>query len=524
MARAPYIPPGPKEQKAWKRRVSGVLVMLTKGCSKTGRLSHELIGEVKVKFGYKCDRTIRDIWKRYKAEVMADEPLRIQRKQGSGRKLKHLPEELQNRIRNIPLPNRRTIRSLSFHSGIPKSTLHEYLSRGLLARSTSTVKPSLTDENIQRRNDYCRGMVEADGCFNDVMADVHVDEKWFFVMRVKDKYYLLPDEVDNEELLHRHCSHKNHITKVMFGAAVARPRQNPETGEWWHGKVHISPFIQYEAAQRSSRNRPAGTIITKSINVNREVYRNWLCNDCVTAAIAQWPDWAPKHIRFQQDNAKPHIPTNDPHWLSVQAFYALPENGGWQLELRFQPPNSPDLNILDLAQFRAMQSLQQQHQTKNIDELIAVVQQCWNEFPLETSKKVWTSLQMVMNAIIAAGGRNSYKLPHMGKEKWIRENGELPLRLQCTALTHAAAAASPTPPANNHAQAEDTEGSASPTSIMHGDELTIDFHNLSLEAVAEDDLWESLGQELEWEDGAGHEEEDAVGEDVDVDGMEEAEA
>jgi hypothetical protein len=268
---------------------------------------------VKVKFGYKSDRAIRDIWNRYKAQVMADEPLRIERKQGSGRKLKHLPEELQNKIRNTPLPNRRTIRSLSFHSGIPKSTL------------------------------------------------------------------------------------------------------------------------------------------------------------------------------------------------------------------RFQPPNSPDLNILDLAQFRAMQSLQQQYQTKNIDELIAVVQNCWNEFPLQTSKKVWTSLQMVMNAVIAAGGRNSYKLPHMGKEKWIRENGELPLRLECTALTQpAAAAAPPTPPANNHAQAADAEGSTSPTSIMQGDQLTIDFHNLSLEAVAEDDLWESLGDELEWDDGAGHGEDDAVVDGLDVGQMEQA--
>jgi hypothetical protein len=180
---------------------------------------------------------------------VADEPLHIQRKQGSGRKLKHLPEDLQNRIRNIPLLNQRTIRSLLFHSGIPKSTLHKYLPRGLLARSTSTVKPSLTDENVQRRNDYCRGMVEADGCFNDMMADAHVDEKWFYVMRVNDKFYLLPDEVDDHKLLYRLCSHKSHITKVMFGATVARPRQNPETGEWWHRKVHISPFIQCEAVR-----------------------------------------------------------------------------------------------------------------------------------------------------------------------------------------------------------------------------------------------------------------------------------
>lgn len=524
MVRAPYNPPGPKEQKAWKRRVSGVLVMLTKGCSKKGRLSHELIEQVKIKFGYKSDRTIRDIWKRYKPQIMADEPLNIQRKTGSGRKLKYLPDELQNRIKNVPLQQRRTLRSLSFHSGIDKQTLLRYLSRGLIARSTSNVKPRLTPTNVQARKDYCLGHVEADGCFNDMLMDVHVDEKWFFVMRVKDKFYLLPDEVDNQDLLHRNCKHKSHIAKVMFGAAVARPRHNPETGEWWHGRVLLSPFVQYEAAQRSSRNRPAGTIITKCVNVNREVYRKWLCDDCVTAAIAQWPDWAPRHIRFQQDNAKPHIPINDPHWLSVQAFYALPENGGWQLELRFQPPNSPDFNILDLGQFRAMQSIQQQHQTRNIDELIAVVQNCWNNFPIHTSKKVWSSLQLVMNACITVDGRNSYKLPHYAKEKFMRENGELPLRLECSALVQAAAAP-PTPPANNHEQTADADAGTSPTSVMQmAEELTNNLANLSLQAVAEEDLWENLGDDLEWDDSAGHGEEDAVVEDMDIDGLEEAQA
>ena len=199
----------------------------------------------------------------------------------------------------------------------------------------------------------------------------------------------------------------------MFGASVARSRQNLATREWWDGRVHLSSFTRYEAAVRNSRHRPTGTLVTKTVSVDRKVYREWLCYDVVTAAIVQWPDRVPRHIKIQQDNAKPHIPIDNPTWLEVQAFYAQPENGGWQLELCFQPPNSPDLNILDLAMFRAMQSIQQQHKTKNIDELIDIAKQVWNSFPLETSKKVWTSLQMVMNAIISVDGKNHYKLPHI---------------------------------------------------------------------------------------------------------------
>ena len=51
---------------------------------------------------------------------------------------------------------------------------------------------------------------------------VHIDEKWFYLTKVKRKYYLgnnVPDP-------HRTLRSKRFITKVMFLAAVARPRWN----------------------------------------------------------------------------------------------------------------------------------------------------------------------------------------------------------------------------------------------------------------------------------------------------------
>jgi hypothetical protein len=39
-------------------------------------------------------------------------------------------------------------------------------------------------------------------------------------------------------------------------------------------------------------------------------------------------------------------------------FYALPVNGEWRFTLVCQPTNSPDTNVLDLAQFRALQAIQ----------------------------------------------------------------------------------------------------------------------------------------------------------------------
>jgi hypothetical protein len=90
------------------------------------------------------------------------------------------------------------------------------------------------------------------------------------------------------------------------------------------------------------------------------VYRNWLCNYVVHAVVAEWPSWAPKIVDLQQDNATPHIKPDDPAFMAVVAFYALVEtvDGPSVSTFSFQPPNSPDFNILDLAMSRAMQSLQ----------------------------------------------------------------------------------------------------------------------------------------------------------------------
>lgn len=38
-----------------------------------------------------------------------------------------------------------------------------------------------------------------------------------------------------------------------------------------------------------------------------------------------------------------------------------------------QPPNSPDLNVLDLGFFRAIQSLKYKEASKTIDELVSGV-------------------------------------------------------------------------------------------------------------------------------------------------------
>ena len=100
---------------------------------------------------------------------------------------------------------------------------------------------------------------------------VMVDEKWFYKFQQgqKYRYYLSQDE----ELPVAKVQHKSHIQKVMFLAAVARPRHDTGRNRNFSGKIGIFPFTLRVQAQRSSRNRRAGELETKTVEVTKEVYK-----------------------------------------------------------------------------------------------------------------------------------------------------------------------------------------------------------------------------------------------------------
>jgi len=88
---------------------------------------------------------------------------------------------------------------------------------------------------------------------------VHIDEKWFYMTRKKEKYYLLPIE----EEPYRTCQGKNYIGKGMFLAAMTRPRFDGEGNEIFSGKIGVFPFVTMQPAQRRSGNLEAGTLELK---------------------------------------------------------------------------------------------------------------------------------------------------------------------------------------------------------------------------------------------------------------------
>ena len=437
-------------------RQSAFLILWNK--LEDGRLPHGALGEVADFFS--VDRTtISRLWRAVKnkideavnnqngEEVDIDKLLISSRlyesgRKSTGRKMKWDRAALKEAVRQLRLTDRQNFRMLAMNVSVPLPTLHRLFQKGVFRRHTSALKPFLTEENKVSRVAYCLDEIDgttvtggAEVRYKDMFDRVDIDEKWFYQTSDGKNYILTAAEFDEEGSVeddeatpHRTIRHKCHIPKVMFLCAQARPRWDPHRNAMWDGKLGLWPIGQWGPAQRTSINRPAGTMVWHDEAVTKEVYRRLLLEKVFPAIKDEWPrgDWQRPNIiiRVQQDGAPSHIYPDDE--LLLQGLQELDiEN---KVLLYTQPANSPDLNINDLGFFRALQALYQKTTPGNVGEIIAQVQQAYQAYDYRKINRIWLSLQCCLNEIIKHHGNNDYKLVHMQKDRLERE-GQLPVTI-----------------------------------------------------------------------------------------------
>ncbi|CAN0083821.1 unnamed protein product, partial [Pylaiella littoralis] len=381
--------------------------------------------------------TVSRHWRLYQQKKEAGEQnpdLSNKRKGNSGRTGINIPV-LVEKLAEIPLKNRTTQRSVAAALGIPKTTLVRKLKKLGLRACSRFLKPLLTDIAKEKRLDWAvRWAREVPGGarkFHNFYNFVHLDEKWFYIWKQGQRYYLY----EGEDVPVYKVQHKSHVTKVMFLAAVARPRFDTGRNRQFDGKIGIYPFTEQRAAVRNSRNRAAGTMVTYSVEVNRETYTEKLIINVFPDIAAKFP--ASPIVYAQQDNAPGHRVTADP------AIVAAAQQGGTRIELINQPPNSPDTNILDLGFFNSIQSLQDRTTPSTIDQRVAEVERAFWAQSSDTLDRVCTTLQSVLQEIMLARGDNTIKLPHLHKLTAARRNEAIPRELPCSQEAWAASQAAP---------------------------------------------------------------------------------
>ena len=138
------------------------------------------------------------------------------------------------------------------------------------------------------------------------------------------------------------------------------------------------------------------------------------------AIVEKWPwtDRLSRKIWIQQDGAESHINIDNEEFREAIQDQEL--NAG----LYTQAANSPDVNLLDLGFFRAIQSFNNAA-PKNKEELIQSVQHAYTTYPRKRLNPTWLTLQSVFNEIILCNGDNDYNIKHLSKEK-LERSGQLP--------------------------------------------------------------------------------------------------
>ena len=265
------------------------------------------------------------------------------------------------------------------------------------------IKPLLTPKHKLDRLSWVSSQVPGGTSFPDFYDTVHVDEKWFYLMRDGSSCRIFPDDDGTIRMpppprLH----HKRHVPKLMFLCAVARPR--PEYN--FDGKIGIWFFAVDRKAKRS--NKKTGTVagvtdVLESLTVNAEEYRKTMCGSHgVFAKIREKMPWMRgKTLWLQHDGAGAHTAKkNDAIWESEG------RKDGFDIVVVVQPAQSPDLNVNDLAFFNSLQSDVRCVAKSTMFDLREAVLECWEAYPPERLDSCWRCLIASYRDILKSHGDN----------------------------------------------------------------------------------------------------------------------
>ena len=391
-----------------------------------GQLPKGKISEVAADMSF-SRQTISSIWgtsKRARANgnfSLSAVHKKISQRQGN---FKYNLQELGESLEALPDGRRETLRDLAKALSVSTTTIKKAMNAGEVVPHTDTIAPALTEQNKVHPFMYCADEVKSNGMFKDMYDRVHVDEKWFYVDRITKRVYRSKGETQRRGK--RKCKHKSHIEKIMFMCAVACPRFVPATNQWWDGKIGIWPFARLVPAVRSSRNRPAGTLEWKGYKVDKTAYRDMMIRNVLPAIVQRWPEGQRSGtIWVQQDNAPCHFKLGDAEWTTATLEAEL------DVKIYCQPPNSPDLNVLDLGFFNSLQSDVEKEEKRNAGELITKVNLCFDRYDRRRLNNVFLTLQTVMQEVILSNGNNEYEIVHMNKER-LERSGTLPVSIMAS--------------------------------------------------------------------------------------------
>lgn len=321
----------------------------------------------------------------------------IERKQGSGRptlmtaaKVAQLKNILESSYYD------QTYESLGQQLKVSPSTIMYYMKKHKYRYAGKYLRPVLTEHQM------CTRLVWAQAHLQDNFHNcVDLDEKIFVSVQRRGQLKLPPGISAPRQAVRS----KRFITQIMVMTAIARPNQQ----KGFSGLVGIWPFTKADVAKRSSKNRPAGAAVLKTISVTGEVWGKFVAEK-VFPAIRKKMYWH-KSVTLQIDNAKPHSKLSVRKVLDEAGRNKRGKNG-MSIGIESQPANSPDTNCNDLGFYSSLDKAIGSYRYFDLQKLQSQVEKAFWNYDSQKLEDLYKTKQMVVQSIYENHGKNTYKLPH----------------------------------------------------------------------------------------------------------------
>jgi hypothetical protein len=206
--------------------------------------------------------------------------------------------------------------------------------------------------------------------------------------------------------------HRASVKSVNVIMIVGRPQLKPGEG-YVGGKVALARVYYEKTAERSSKNRPAGTVERIDCTTSNPIFRDYVSPQLMEQMNA-YPFPPNKSKYAQADNASA--------WKKAWPDYVdnFNNQSKFHLERIVQPGQSPMTNLNDLLTINSLKcyirKLTGYEMIPTCDEIWDATQQAFNDmepYKLEIAYRLWE--QNLQSIVDAEGGRT--KLVHSGIRK-----------------------------------------------------------------------------------------------------------
>jgi hypothetical protein len=284
--------------------------------------------------------------------------------------------------------------------GISTSSVWRHMEKEGWRQVNKTLRPFLTTTHMSARLAFATKMHR----FHfDLWIDI--DEKWFYTVSTNGKRKVPPGVQPPRDAV----QHKGHVPKVMALVAVARPVLEHN----FHGVVGAWRVGEMRKAKKSSKKRKKGDAVFHDLTMDSKLFCDIMIEK-VFPAVRQLFPWAPA-VTIQMDGAPAHASNESTDRLNrslrVTNSKCLP-----QIQLTFQPAQSPDCNVLDLCVFASLDKKVSKAQRGcsvwDKEKLWENVRKELENYPHEVLNAAFDTKIAVLKEIASHGGGNEFALPH----------------------------------------------------------------------------------------------------------------